>query len=33
MKDDFVHYFVAHPVKRSPIINRGLNFKFYFEWI
>lgn len=28
MKDDYVHLFVKRPVRRSPIINRGMNWKF-----
>lgn len=28
MKDDFVHFFVRRPVKRSPIINRG----YFARW-
>lgn len=26
MKDDYVHFFVRKPVRRSPIINRGKLF-------
>lgn len=30
MKDDYIHLFVRRPVRRSPIINRGL---FSFLWV